>query len=49
MHILFYSCGSLEGIDLVGVLPGQVDIGSADMAWEHTDKVNALKGAAGIK
>ena len=31
MHILFYSCGSLEGIDLVGVLPGQVDIGSADM------------------
>ena len=32
MHILFYACGSLEGIDLVGVLPRQVDIGSADMA-----------------
>ena len=31
-YILFYACGSLEGIDLVGVLPGQVDIGSADMA-----------------
>ena len=53
--MLFYACGSLERVNLVGVLPGQVYIGSADMAEggyltvDRAEKIELLYYSGGTK
>ena len=48
--MLFYACGSLERVNLVGVLPRQVYIGSADMAADDslTEDCNKLISAYSV-